>query len=242
MISVCMITYNGEKYILEQIYSILSQLSEEDELIISDDNSSDLTVSVISSIDDKRIKIYSHKAEINRYSGIWKKIFTINRNANNALIHAKGDYIFLADQDDIWEKDKVNVIMNQLSNGIDCVVHDCKIVNNNLETISNSFFEFIRPHSTVLGTLYKSSFMGCCMAFNKKVLERSIPFPSLPIEHDTWIGLCAFKTGKVKIINDKLLLYRRHGNNVSFCGEKSKNSIWVKFLRRFYMLYCYLFY
>lgn len=168
MISVCIITYNGEKYIVDQLNSILNQLSPDDEVIISDDSSTDSTLSIISSINDNRIRVYSQKTENNKYSGIWKKIFAINRNANNALIHAKGDYIFLADQDDIWEKDKVCKIMSHLSKGIDCVVHDCKIVNNDMKIISDSFFKFIHPHSTILGTLYKSSFMGCCMAFNKK--------------------------------------------------------------------------
>ena len=100
MISVCMASYNGEKYIKEQIDSILKQLSDEDELVISDDGSTDNTLSVIQSIHDKRIKLIHNQGE-HGYS----------RNFENALKNSKGDYIFLSDQDDVWKDNKVETIL-----------------------------------------------------------------------------------------------------------------------------------
>jgi len=98
-ISVCMATYNGEKYIYDQLQSILTQLSENDEVIISDNYSSDKTIEIIELFNDPRIKIY-----------FLKKGKSI-KNFENALLHASRDYIFLADQDDIWLPGKVQIMM-----------------------------------------------------------------------------------------------------------------------------------
>ena len=96
MISVCIATYNGEKYIKEQLDSIIPQLGHEDEIVISDDGSSDSTLDIINSINDERIRITVNQGK-----------HGVNSNFNNALLHAKGDFIFLADQDDIWLSGKV---------------------------------------------------------------------------------------------------------------------------------------
>ena len=95
MNSVCMASFNGERYIKEQIDSILLQIGEDDELIISDDGSTDQTVDVICSYRDDRIKFVRN---VNRHGCIG--------NFENALRVASGDFIFLADQDDIWLSDK----------------------------------------------------------------------------------------------------------------------------------------
>ena len=96
MVSVCMATYNGGKYIKEQIDSILGQLSNNDELIISDDNSTDDTVDIINRISDSRVRLFFNK----------QKGYT--NNFENALKQVRGDIIFLSDQDDIWMDNKVN--------------------------------------------------------------------------------------------------------------------------------------
>lgn len=91
MISVCMPTYNGEKFIRIQLESILSQLGNDDEIVISDDSSTDKTVEITKSFNDSRI----HLLENNTFhSPIY--------NLENALKNAKGDFIFLSDQDDEW--------------------------------------------------------------------------------------------------------------------------------------------
>ena len=95
MISVCMATYNGAQFIKEQIDSILCQLSTEDELIISDDGSTDETLSIINSYKDNRIKVFQHKAAEG------SAFIKATRNFENAMSHAVGDYIFLSDQDDM---------------------------------------------------------------------------------------------------------------------------------------------
>src|SRR5665648_141557 len=91
MISVCLPTHNGSKYIIQQLNSIICQLKEEDEIIISDDSSEDNTCELIQAINDKRIKIY-REGKFSSY------VF----NFENAIKHARGDHIFLCDQDDVW--------------------------------------------------------------------------------------------------------------------------------------------
>ena len=112
MISVCIATYNGERYIGEQIKSILNQLNSSDEIIVSDDGSKDKTIDVVKSFDDKRIRIIDGPRKGSPIS-----------NFENALKAAKGEYIFTADQDDVWTDDKVRTCMRYLQS-YDCVVSD----------------------------------------------------------------------------------------------------------------------
>ena len=102
MISVCMATYNGENFIKEQIDSILPQLSDDDEIVISDDGSTDKTVDIIENYGDSRIKLL-------KYNSFRSTIY----NLENALKDSKGDVIFLCDQDDKWNEDKVNICLER---------------------------------------------------------------------------------------------------------------------------------
>ncbi|MEM7184509.1 MAG: glycosyltransferase, partial [Spirochaetota bacterium] len=111
MISVCIATFNGEKYIHEQLVSILQQLGTNDEIIISDDSSTDNTIKMIHAINDKRIKIY--------HNNVRNPI----QNFENALRKAQGKYIFLSDQDDIWLETKISITIEHLQK-YDLVVHD----------------------------------------------------------------------------------------------------------------------
>lgn len=236
MISVCIASHNGGKYIAEQVNSILAQLGESDEIIISDDGSSDNTISVIYSICDRRIRVVKcppigYQTSTNP---IFRTMQLISCNFENALRYARGDIILLSDQDDIWLPDKIKKTISHLDRN-NCVIHDCYVVDSNLDIISDTFFEYIKPRNSVWGTLFRSSFMGCCMAFKREILLRCLPFPKFPIEHDTWIGLNALKNGNVEFIKEPLIYYRRHLDNVSSCSEGSKNSLRDKMLRRFYI-------
>jgi len=225
-ISVCMATYNGEKYIAEQLESILSQLSENDEVIVSDDSSSDRTAEIIKSFNDSRIKIYKNTKE---------KGYT--RNFENALEKANGDIIFLSDQDDIWVENKVQK-MTKILKESDFVVSDNSIVNENLEIINKSHFEVYKTKKGFLTNLLLPRYVGACMAFKKNVLQKSLPFPNNAklSAHDYWISLIAEMYFKSYKLDEQLLLYRRHGSNASSGGEKSKNSLSHKLKVRIYTL------
>jgi len=226
MVSVCMATYNGSQYIYEQVSSILNQLNATDELIVSDDGSTDNTVAIINSFNDARIKVY-----LNKSSG------RPTENFQNALIRAKGEFIFLSDQDDIWIDTKYDKLKNLLLI-YDLVVSDSIVVDENLNKLIPSFFDYHGSKKGVLRNAIKNSYFGSCMAFRRKVLKYALPFPmSREIGHDVWIGLVAEMTGKVFFYNEALILYRRHSSAVtSHAIGKSKRSIFKKVSGRLVML------
>lgn len=199
-----MAVFNGEKYIKEQINSILPQLSPEDELIISYDKSSDNTLKIIKelSIVDNRIKIIKGPA------------LGVIKNFECAIANCKNEYIFLSDQDDIWLPNKVSCVLKEFQNtNADLILHDAIIVDENLQELNNSFFKKRNSKKGILNNIIKNSYIGCCMAFKKDLRQRFLPFPkSIPM-HDQWIGLVAEKYSKVSFLNEKLLNYRRHKKN-----------------------------
>ena len=220
MISVCVATYNGEKFIREQIESILCQLSSDDEIIVSDDGSTDGTIVIINCIGDKRIRIIE---------GPRKHSPTFN--FENALKEAKGDYIFLADQDDVWKTNKVEVCMKWLQK-YDCVVSDAEVTDSNLNPLYPSLYAIMQVRQGhIYNTVWKNGYTGCCMAFRRNILEASLPFPKDIPMHDIWIGNVAAYKYNVKFIPDKLILFRRHKETISCNGKGSKYSMWqqIKF-------------
>lgn len=231
MISVCMATYNGGKYLKEQIDTILSQLGENDELIISDDGSKDDTCSIISSYKESRIKFLYNNGK-HGFVG----------NFNNALCHAKGDYIFLSDQDDYWMPGKVETVMGYLTSGTDLVIHNAELVDGEGRPLGNDYYSCMHNKTGFWANLWKTRTLGCCMCFTRKVLEKCMPMPKHIVAHDYWIGMMALKHFNVKFIDDKLLCYRRHGGNVSPSSEKSNESWWYRIVeKRGYLLWKIMF-
>jgi glycosyltransferase involved in cell wall biosynthesis len=220
MISVCIATYNGEKYIKIQIDSILKLLDINDEIIISDDGSNDNTVKIIRSYSDNRIKLFEKQK-------FRSPIF----NFENALRKASGDYIVLADQDDIWQNNKIEVIKEYLNN-YDLVLSDANIIDSEGNEIYKSFYEINGSKQGLIKNIIKNSYLGCAMAFNRKILNKALPFPKDIPMHDWWLGLIGEIYGKIYFIDDKLISYRRHENNVSPTGEKSIYSLKQKIVFR----------
>jgi len=207
MISVCVATYNGEKYIQEQIDSILANISSDDELVISDDGSTDNTLNIIKTycFKNKNIKVLNGPK------------LGVVKNFENAIKNSSGDIIFLSDQDDIWCDNKVEVIKEVFKKDKSCsmVVHDAEVVDDRGKIIFSSFFSFRNSREGLLKNIYKNSYIGCCMAFKREVFDLSYPFASNLPMHDWWLGLVADLKFKSVFINDKLIKYRRHRNNVS---------------------------
>lgn len=204
-ISVAMATYNGEKYIKEQLESILCQLNDNDEIIISDDGSTDNTIDIINSFEDKRIKVFSGPKN------------GVKKNFENAITNCKGKYIFLSDQDDIWMNNKIKVILKLLNEKkYSCVVHDCVVFNSDDEKIiNNSFYKLKNSGKGIIKNIIKNTYIGCCMAFDRNILNKILPIPNNIEMHDQWIGIISEKCGKVHFCKNKLIKYRRHSDNVS---------------------------
>lgn len=222
MISVCIATHNGEKYIKEQLDSILCQLGPKDEVIVSDDGSTDCTVNIINSLNDNRIKIYHYKQTI-KYKHAHRYVC---KNFENALKRAQGDYIFLSDQDDYWMDGKVEKCVALLKSNL-LVVHNAKLVDESLRDLGRMMYK----NDFVFGNymaLKRGKYYGCTLAFRKELLKVILPFPNSLVLHDHWIGCLAELTGNVYYHKFPLLKYRQHENNTS----EVKNSICYKIYYR----------
>lgn len=207
-VSVAMAVYNGEKYIKKQIDSILEQLDYDDELIISYNDSNDNTLNIIHDYkkNDRRVKCV-----LCREKGVIP-------NFNNALNNTTGDIIYLADQDDVWEPlkvAKINSALKDTDNHIELVLHNYSSIDADGVRIDGDLFKRRNVRKGIFRNIIKNSYQGCCMAFNRKVLDVAFPVPQNVPMHDQWIGLCAEKTGDVLFYDEPLIQYRKHGNNVS---------------------------
>lgn len=205
MISVCMATFNGEKYLRAQIDSILMQLQTSDELIVSDDGSTDDTLAILTNYgaNDSRVKLVA---------GPQKGLI---KNFENAINQAQGEIIFLADQDDIWLPDKVatmkDIFLQQPH--LQVVIGDLIVTNVLLQPQEPSFFQMKQVKTGFWRNIWKNGYIGAGMAFRNELKAKILPFPEQLPMHDMWIGLMA--EPDILLLNTPLTLYRRHGGNAS---------------------------
>lgn len=207
MISVCMATYNGERWIQIQLRSVLSQLGENDELVLVDDVSSDNTLGEAGDLRDDRIRVFRN--ERNR---------GVDWTYQRALSLARGDVLFLCDQDDVWYPGKVTRVMQAFGEHPDAtlVLSDAQIIDSQGRIVAPSYFG-IRGSFVpgVLANIVKSKFLGCAMAVRSGMRDRFLPFPARIPGHDMWIGVVNEFYGKTCFIAEPLIGYRRHGDNAS---------------------------
>lgn len=221
MISVCIATYNGGKYIEEQLTSILCQLGNNDEVIISDDGSIDSTLDIISALNDARIKVFHHQKE---QIPVRFRFDYTTRNFNHAIQLAKGDYIFLADQDDVWLPRKVEITMEVLHRA-DIAISDCKVTDGDLNVVMESRFGGRKQSVGLLHNTINPGNPGCCMAFTKRVVDKIMPIPPYGVAQDVWFAVLGSMYFPVEYIYEPLILFRRHDGNVSSSMGKSHDSV-----------------
>lgn len=213
MISICIATYNGEKYLEEQLASILPQMASSDELIISDDGSTDKTLTIIDRFvaQDQRIKFFK---------GPGKGVIA---NFEFAINQSQGEFVFLADQDDVWLPEKVQTTLRffDAHPKIDLVISDLVIVDEHLDVIEPSYFEYRKVKLGFLHNIVKNKYIGAGMVFRGSLKKRILPIPSKVPMHDMWIGLIADAKNTSALIPQKLTLYRRHGDNASEIDSKA---------------------
>lgn len=206
-VSVCLATYNGSLYIRQQLDSIVRQLQLGDEVIVVDDASVDNTVSIIEGYDDPRIRIITNRAN----KGVIEAF-------ESALSMATGDFIFLSDQDDVWADNKVSTILDYFKMcNCDVIVSDLYIMDASGKLTSQSFYQYrkVVGGSGILKNIYRNTYIGCAMAFRRRVLAHALPFPRQIPMHDVWIGIIGEIYGRSLFITDKLVYYRRHSSNAS---------------------------
>lgn len=226
-VSVAMAVYNGEKYLHQQLDSILVQLKGKDEVVISDDGSTDSTLAIVQTFMEKDPRI-----RLIRGPGAG-----IKQNIANAIAHTAGDFIFLADQDDVWMMDKVRRVLETFrEKHCHLVVHDCIVTGAELsEIIYPSYFDYRGYGAGMLRNIWKNKYIGCCMAFHKSLVPYILPIPDDIQMHDQWIGFLNDKhRGGSVFLKEPLLYYRRHGECVSDFGT---NTVPVMIKNRLLFLY-----
>jgi len=222
-VSVCLATYNGERFILDQINSILDQMEDTDELVISDNGSNDGTLKLLANLTDVRVKILTcHK-------------LGVVANFENALRHANNDLLVLSDQDDVWRPGRLAAARASLEHH-DLSIVGLTFVNQKLEPMSRPS-AVRQPAPSLLSTILRNGYTGCGMAFRKELLHAALPFPSRVAMHDWWIAVVALGIGaSIDISTEEMILYRRHDDNVSVTGNLSNNSLVDQFCTRLHLV------
>ena len=217
-IAVCMATYNGEAYIAEQIESIFAQTYSYFKIYIADDQSHDKTSVIVRSFQ----KRYPDKISLihrTKHVGVVKNFELLLEACSEA-------YIVLADQDDIWEKYKLEVQLKamleleEISQEKRCLVHsDLSVINQDALKLYDSYFNFrgykldeCKDLGHILGP---SGVMGNTIMINAKLRDKILPFPPSLEIHDYWIGVVAELYGSRRTLSKPLVRYRIHKNNAS---------------------------
>lgn len=212
MISVAMCTYNGERFLTEQLTSILEQTIPPDEIVICDDGSVDHTV-------DRARALLAH------WNGSWRLIENKDnlgflKNFEKAICLCRGDIIFLSDQDDVWAPKKIEKMMALFQNqpGTALAFHDAELVDSQLRTLYPSFWEVLQfaPERFTRGDFRElidhNVVQGSACAFRRELIRIAYPFPA-NLFHDEWLAIAALTMGKITPLPETLMKYRQWGGN-----------------------------
>lgn len=234
-IDILMATYNGEKYIKEQIKSILNQTYSNFRLIISDDCSTDNTRNILEEFQkkDDRIKLYYQEKNI----GYVKNFeFLLNKVENELYM--------LSDQDDIWNADKIEKSVNKIEKeNADLVFSDLELIDENGQQISESFWKEknfkkkIKKDKNKQGLRLNNYITGCTILSKKLFLKYILPIPKNKkyLIHDFWIAIVVSLKGKIEYIEEPLVKYRQHGNNQVGYKMKSKELKNIEEIRNMFI-------
>lgn len=206
-VSVVVATYNGEKYVKEQIESICMQLSDDDELIVTDDGSTDDTIDIINQLIIKynMIKIINGPMR------------GVSANFENGILNTKHDFVFLSDQDDIWVDGKINEVVHRFeaNPGVSLILHDAYEMSEEIINYKKTLLSERKYKKGVINNTIKSSYYGCCMAFRRDFIKTIIPFPNNLVAHDQFIGVLGELNNNVLYVDKPLIVHRFHSSNIS---------------------------
>jgi glycosyltransferase involved in cell wall biosynthesis len=215
-VSVCMATYNGELYVREQVDSILAELDGDDEIIIVDDGSRDGTLAILRAVDDARVRLFV-RTENQGYV----------RTFEEAIRRSSGEFILLADQDDVWVRGRVHAMVD--------VLRKERVVASNMLLLGSGE----RPVWSMLPRQARqwrrnvlrilagvSGYYGCGMGFRRDLMEVILPFPQFLTEsHDLWIALAGNLCRSIGLVESPTLFRRLHATNVTPTRPRSLKKI-----------------
>ena len=204
-VSIAMATYNGAKYIQEQLDSFLEQTMLPDELIVTDDGSRDDTLAVVEAFASHApFKVHVYRNERN---------LGYSKNFESAIGYCSGDIIFLSDQDDFWLPEKIRTITQVFVEDPEVwvLINDTEITDERLLRTGRSKARQVEA----LGLSSDSFITGCCTAFRKAMVPLICPVPDCGVSHDSWLHALGNVLGIRRLVPQVLQLYRRHDDNAS---------------------------
>jgi glycosyltransferase involved in cell wall biosynthesis len=229
MISIALATYNGSKFLREQLDSIVIQTMQNFEVVACDDCSTDETRQILEEYasKDSRFKVFFNKNNLG-----------FKKNFEHILSLCKGEFIAFCDQDDIWESNHLEILYNNIGNN-DCIGANSVIINENGISQNKTLLEYWPIHEMPQNEkelfqheLYSNVIQGTASLIRASLINQALPIPENIKYHDYWFALVAGLNEKCKYIGDVVLKYRRHSNNAS---EYQKFTIWnaIKDLYKF---------
>jgi rhamnosyltransferase len=227
VINILMATYNGERFLEQQLQSIINQTYKNWELLIRDDSSNDETLKVINQHEVKDERIHLIKDDLGNLGSCVNFSVLMNR------VKSSGEYIMFSDQDDVWLSDKIEDTLAEMlasenkygKNSPLLVYTNFSYVDEELNVISSkkNFSATKIKNLKFANLLAQNPAYGCTMMINKKLLDLVNDIPSSAENHDYWIALVASAFGKIIYVNKKTVLYRQHGKNIS--GHHDNNRL-----------------
>lgn len=208
MISIAMATYNGAKYIREQIDSILIQTVQDIELVICDDCSTDETWQILNEYEERESRVHIFRNEIN---------LGFKKNFEKVISLCKGDYIALSDQDDIWSDNHLEVLLKGMEKNVLLVCGRPLFVDENNQVLS-SRYDYLKMNCPPMVNedvamhilLGESNYQGASMLIKKEFFEKALPIPEGANFHDSWFAVLSCFIGGIKYIeNPPIMRYRR---------------------------------
>lgn len=201
LVSVALCTYNGERYLIEQLDSLVQQDYPNIEIIAVDDCSTDDTLNILK---DYAARYHNFKVYQNELNLGYKK------NFEKAIQLCKGEYIALSDQDDIWMIDKISILMNSIHDE-KFIYHDSAFINSNGNSLNKKMSDILNMYSgdSYHAFLFFNCVSGHACLFSRDIIVKCLPFPD-HIMHDQWLAFCAANIQSIIYIPRPLVLYRQH--------------------------------
>ena len=216
-VDIVLATYNGQRYVRQQLDSLLNQSVRNVRILIGDDGSSDGTLGLLT----QYAETFSDRVALLPTKG---RCGGASANFSRLLLATDAPYVFLCDQDDVWDEGKVAVSLkcirdleDQFGTDVPMLVHtDLRVVDQNLVTLSASFFKFQHldaQAASLKQLLVQNMVTGCAVVVNRALLNKALPVPADAIMHDWWLALVAAAFGKIGFVDRATMSYRQHGSN-----------------------------
>lgn len=233
-IQILLAAFNGQKYISTQLDSILNQSHSNWELFVSDDGSSDDTVSIIQEFCNKDSRIRIINEELTKQGACQNFGSLLETSLND-----EWDFLMFADQDDYWHENKIELSLDAMLNAVDSdklatlVYTDFEYAGDDLSPLKTEtdYGTYNWKEASLPRLLAQNNIYGCTMMANRLLAEKTKPIPFCAENHDYWIALVAASIGQIVHVKKRVMLYRQHSNNVS--GHYTNNSFKKRFFRYF---------